>query len=799
MDRRNENGIGFFDGIRDAFQKEAQRRRSDNALLLRDALIFFLSFIFARCHVIFGVYPLALAFISVLKGGVWVSALGAALGALSLGKSGLIYAVISLVTLFLRIIVSGGTREEKKLFSESLGLRISSGAISALLLGIYQMLLEGFSVTSILFAFFGVALTMGFALIFSGIYLGKISVGEVLFSKRSIFRGKILEGDKEKLDGFVFLASLLSFVYLAGLALTPYSLFGINANYLYAGLLTLFSAKRFGAGRAMTVGFLSALSGSGIYAVSFALAGLGAAVFFAFGTPYAIIASGVALSAYSYYVGGFSGVATIAPEYALASVTFLPMIRYFARERGGECPKREKKTPERMVNVAALSYKNRGMSEGLVSLGDSIKSLSRVLQRGGKNEGVVSYEGYRDAVLCDVREHCLSCENFESCAELSPAPCAENVALIAEKLSQGERIFVEDISLFPKYCIDKEALYDKIIKGALSLESRAKKNCRMSARSRDYELMARVLDECAKNREEELSLSQKQSESVSDLLSELGIGDGSAKVFGKRRRRVICAGLDAGGKISTSGELRAGIEERLSCRMSDGEFYKKDDYVLCEFSESARYECNIASASLAEENENASGDTLVSFKSDDGKFYLLLSDGEGSGTTAREVSSLSCDYLSKMLKSPVSRATAISALNDVLMGRDEEKSATVDLFELDLFTGEAVFCKCGAVASYIKREDSIFKVRSQSAPIGLMSSVDAESIRVDVKHGDYVILLSDGVLPENEDTTWFFELISREKPRDAQEYADLILEKAKKRNVCRDDMTVAIIKIRELS
>jgi hypothetical protein len=451
-----------------------------------------------------------------------------------------------------------------------------------------------------------------------------------------------------------------------------------------------------------------------------------------------------------------------------------------------------------MVNIAALSYKNRGVREGVSFLGDSIKSLSAVLQRGGKNEGIVSYESYRDAVLCDVREHCLSCENFESCAELSPAPCAENVALIAEKLSQGERIFVEDINLFPKYCEYKEALYDKIIKGAISLESRAKKNCRMSARSRDYELIAKALDECAKNKDEELSLSQKQSEAISDLLLELGMGDGSAKVFGKRRRRVICAGLDAGGKISTSRELKAGIEERLSCRLSDGEFYKKDDYVLCEFWETARYECNIASASLAEENENASGDTLVSFKSDDGKLYLLLSDGEGSGALAREVSSLCCDYLSGILKSPVSKTTAISALNDILTGREDERSATVDLFELDLFTGEAVFCKCGAVASYIKREDSIFKVRSQSAPIGLMSSIDAESIRVDVKHGDYVILLSDGVLPENEDTTWFFELLSREKPREVQEYATLILENAKKRNVSKDDMTVAIIKIREL-
>ena len=799
MDRQNENGLGFFDGVKEAFKREARRRRSDNALLFRDALIFFLSFIFARCHVVFGAYPLSLALLSVLNGGVWVCSLGAVLGSLSLGKSGLIYAVISLVTLFLRIIVSGGAKEERRLFSESLPLRISAGGISAFLGGVYQMLLEGFSLTSVLFALFGVALTMGFALIFSGIYLGNTTVGEVLFSKRNIFSGKSFQGEKERLDNFVFLASLLCFVYVCGLALREYSFFGINANYLYSGIITLFSAKRFGVGRAMTVGFLSALSGSGIYAVSFALSGLGAGVFFAFGTPYAMVASGALLCIYSYYVGGFSGVASIAPEYALACVAFLPTIRYFAKERGVTVEKAEKRTPERMVNIAALSYKNKGTRASFESVSASIKSLSEVLKNGGKNEGRVSYESYRDAVLCDVREHCLSCPNFESCTELSPAPCAENVPFIAEKLASGERIFADDVSLFPKYCVHKGSLYDKVIKGALALESRAKKNCRMASRSRDYELISRAIDESIKNKDEELCLSTKESAAVVDLLLELGMGDASAKVFGKRCRKVICAGLDNGGKISTSKELKEAIEKKLDGKFSDGDFYKKDDYVLCEFEEIARYGCVMASAGDAKEEENASGDCLVSFKSDDGRLYLLLSDGEGSGEGAREVSSLACDYLSRILKSSVSKGTAISSLNQILRGREEERGATVDLFELDLFTGEAIFCKCGAVASYIKRDDSIFKVRSQSAPIGLMSSVDAESIRVDVKRGDYVILLSDGVLPENEDTTWFFELLSRDKIRDTQECANLILENAKKRNISKDDMTVAVIKIGEVA
>jgi stage II sporulation protein E len=317
----------------------------------------------------------------------------------------------------------------------------------------------------------------------------------------------------------------------------------------------------------------------------------------------------------------------------------------------------------------------------------------------------------------------------------------------------------------------------------------------MANRSKDYELLARALDESFKAGDEMLSLNAKQREELEKLLTELGLGDASAKIFGTKKRHIITAGLDAGGKISTSKELRDAIEKKLSAKISAGDFYKKDDFILSEFDELEKFECTLGTSSEIKTGERIGGDSTVSFKDSEGRFYVLLCDGEGSGEEANEVSILTCDYLSRILKSSVSKATAISAINHILKNRDNEKGVTVDLFELDLYTGEGVFYKCGAVSSYIKRSDSIFKVRSQSAPIGLMSSIDAESIRVDVRAGDTVVLVSDGVLSENEDNTWFLEILNREKVGDVKEYADMILNHAKKRNDCADDMSVAVIKI----
>ena len=73
---------------------------------LLDIMTFFIAFIFSRTHVIFGSHPLAIAFIALLPTRVWIAVIGAVSGALTLGKAGIIYSMISVIVVFLRIIVS---------------------------------------------------------------------------------------------------------------------------------------------------------------------------------------------------------------------------------------------------------------------------------------------------------------------------------------------------------------------------------------------------------------------------------------------------------------------------------------------------------------------------------------------------------------------------------------------------------------------------------------------------------------------------------------------------------------------
>ena len=79
---------------------------TDAAAFAYDLFFFTLGFLFSRCHLIFGAYPLGIALLSLLPHSVLPALGGSVIGALTLGGEGLILAAIYLSAVTLRIILS---------------------------------------------------------------------------------------------------------------------------------------------------------------------------------------------------------------------------------------------------------------------------------------------------------------------------------------------------------------------------------------------------------------------------------------------------------------------------------------------------------------------------------------------------------------------------------------------------------------------------------------------------------------------------------------------------------------------
>jgi stage II sporulation protein E len=220
--------------------------------------------------------------------------------------------------------------------------------------------------------------------------------------------------------------------------------------------------------------------------------------------------------------------------------------------------------------------------------------------------------------------------------------------------------------------------------------------------------------------------------------------------------------------------------------------------VLMDVEAVPRFRVSVATASLPRNENEVSGDTISFFSTDDGRFYSLLSDGMGSGAVAKDTSEFVCKFLRPSLEIGAGKETLMHMLNHTVKSRPIECSATVDMLEIDLINGEASFIKSGAAPSFVKRENSIFRVRSQTAPIGLLSSIDTERTKVDLRHGDHVIMLSDGVADDSDDAPWLLVLLGEQPKEDLKEYADLILDGAQKNSQNRDDMSVIVLRVEEI-
>ena len=283
--------------------------------MVYDLILFSLGFILARCHLVFGARPVGLAFVAMLPVGVWPALLGSVIGALTLGLDGMVLAATSAIVIFLRaaLSASGDGNISGRLFCDQLLIRICISVLGGFVVAIYEILASGINETTLLFGLTMIITTPLLTFLFSGAFSSKIDIKALLYGNENILSisGK---GEKEKYDLIFFWISTLSLLFFTSLSLKGVDIFGISLSFVFSSLMTLICAKRFGAMRALSVGFVTSLGISSSLSVSFALLGLASGIMFTFGTGYALIAGGFALGAWSAYTGGLGGLLSAMPE-----------------------------------------------------------------------------------------------------------------------------------------------------------------------------------------------------------------------------------------------------------------------------------------------------------------------------------------------------------------------------------------------------------------------------------------------------------------------------------------------------
>lgn len=159
---------------------------------------------------------------------------------------------------------------------------------------------------------------------------------------------------------------------------------------------------------------------------------------------------------------------------------------------------------------------------------------------------------------------------------------------------------------------------------------------------------------------------------------------------------------------------------------------------------SAVYSAQVAVFGNRPEEEN--GDKCLRFAGTEGKYYVLLCDGMGTGLGAVQEGRTAGVMLKRLLCAGYPAEYALRSINSLCALRDRAGAATIDLAEIQLNCGKVNLYKWGAVPSYLMTAMGVEKIGAACPPPGLsVTDYQERTERLTLRRGQFLVMVSDGV------------------------------------------------------
>ena len=254
--------------------------------------------------------------------------------------------------------------------------------------------------------------------------------------------------------------------------------------------------------------------------------------------------------------------------------------------------------------------------------------------------------------------------------------------------------------------------------------------------------------------------------------------------------------------VEEAAEFFSVLFDRRLLAERDSLFFLPGEYETIVFEEEAPFCILTGMAKATRENETVSGDTSSFIEQGNGNLIRALSDGRGSGEKAMADSELVIDLLERFSEAGFSKETAAEMINGVLVARTEEENmSTLDVCDINLYTGNCELLKIGSASTYIKHGEMIERVEADSLPLGIFHKIDVSGQKRQLADGDYIIMVSDGIVDGVDNEEIFEQVLAQIKLQSPQEMANYILQFVLHKTMGRvqDDMTVLVLGLWENS
>lgn len=843
-ERSHRNLPPSGDGQAVAGQKRRKAAQSGNAAALQQGLwgicAAVAAFLLERCALLFGARPLGIALLCAATHGIPYLYGGLTVSALTSESGGAVMVCAYTAALAIRILsrsaielpgagrppVYGEDGEEEeaaptvtperpsrrglslsalrrsvgkryrelmsKWFSENVYLRMMTACVCAFIVSLYTIISGGFLYYDLFGAFFAMITAPAATFLYAGLFPIREGDGCGMHSPsaRRIYRTVAL--------------SALTFSVL--FSLRPLSLMGISLAACAGMTLTLCVTRRRGLLQGLAAGLLCGLAHAPVLVPSFALAAVGFWLLCRFSPLLAAAAACGAALGWSLVPLGGEALTAFLPAVLTAALMTCALDKLLTRPALLLTPLPDTAQLEAAEQAdvegrraAESEMRMRELSAAFSSLADVFYSLSDRMKRPGLLDLRRMCDRAFDAV-------CPGCPSRDLCWGGDYVGTLTRLSRMAAALHERGRVETDDLDeSFAARCDQLPRLCESMNAECARMTEAAFLTGKTEVFAMDFEGFSQVLEDALASQQDDFWYDEELSEEIRQEMQSMDLRTEGVLVFGKRRRQIVARGVDATASTLGVATIRHRLEKVCGFSLGELTFDLGETGVTMRVSTRPRIRVRRVTRTAAA-GGGICGDTVNVFDSERDLSYALISDGMGSGAEAAFTSGMCSLFLEKMLLAGNRAETALRMLNSMIRqkggGIGMECSATVDLMEMDLLSGRAVFLKSGAAPTYVRRDDSLFRLHARTAPIGILRSVDAQRIAYDAMPGDVIIMLSDGIASEDGiedgegDCVWLLDLLSDGWEEDLESMADTILRRARDEGSV-DDLSVVLIRVED--
>ena len=492
------------------------------------------------------------------------------------------------------------------------------------------------------------------------------------------------------------------------------------------------------------------------------------------------VSAGIPLSClaallWTVYADGSDKISVALPAYLLAGAILSPLmlIRYRRESMNAEDGGAE---PQRLDAETQLRYEKtrqenandqfRNISDAFSALSEIFYNLSDRLRRPG------ALDLRR---ICDSSFDCFcaDCPNKTICWGLEYSDTYQTVGGLISHLHTKGKVSSDQIPAHLRQrCGSMDLILEQINAECARFTGELLRSSRTEIFAMDYEAAANIINDALQENDGEYRFDPELEMRLTEYLSDAGVEAVGVTVYGMRRRQIVVQGVNVENATVTLETLRCDLGEMCGLELSAPVFEMENN--ISKMLLHARKKISVMGAqNNVSADGGVSGDTVNLFSNKKDFFYALISDGMGAGREAAVTSNLCSAFLEKMLRAGNRAVTSLRMLNNMILSRcpdsTGECSSTVDLIELDLITGKANFIKGGAAPSFVVRRGTVHRLQAGTFPIGIIQKLDTQVSSYDLREGDTVVMISDGVMQDDPECKWLTEYLSGCGEKDPEE------------------------------